>query len=258
MNSKLWPRITFVAALAFLMLGAKGCHNSYDDELRHELNGIGIGNQYSLPRPYSYTTAKGAIVKSVSPVPQSALDAIDRGLQRRIDRFHIIFPLWTAATGIRGTTIYFVHPNYIYDADGNATGPCELESIPGAPCVYVGGIKSAGTVAGTSDWWEHIDVNPPLIIPEQSKGDWRWLDYLAEAIHNEDEHRAGWLNRQNEPTGVFYHFLGANDQHPWQWGTEVPLTQEKRVITSEIGRCIPDDKEARRIVKEQFGIDLAE
>lgn len=247
-------RLLVIALLVFISLG-KGC-GGWHDELRHNLNGMGIGNHDSLPRPYRYRTPKGAIVESVDPVPQSALDALDRGFQRRIDRFRDprMWPLFTAATQVAGTRVIFVRPNRLMPPIGDTrppTPPCVLESIPGAPCLYTNGIKTAGTVAGLHDLWNHISLDPPLILPSQHPT-WEWLDYLAAAAHNEDEHRSTFLNRKNPPTGMFYNFLGANDIHPFIYDVNNPvpyLVEDEldRLIKAIPSHCVPSEDDMKKV-----------
>lgn len=248
-------RIAVILFIALLTLAPKCGKGEWNDEVRNNLNRIGIANTDSQPRSFRQTTRQGAIIDSVVTVPQHGLDALDRGLQRRIDRFAIMFPGWPAARSVAGTRVLFIHPNRTYGPDGTPSARCSLESIPGAPCLFVGGIKTAGTVLGTHDLWDAIDLDPPLVLPHQAEGNWQWLEYLAAAAHNEDEHRAGWLNLRNNPTGVFYQFLGANDVHPWQWGTPVPYLHNDeidRLIPKIPHACVPvpTEKELKKIADE--------
>lgn len=258
MNSKLWSKFILLLVVAIAAAGFK-CSGgiqkqSWNDELSKTLGGatMGIPKTNFEPRPYKYTSAQGAIVESVAPVPQIALDSLDRAFQRRIGRFGIMFPNWTDARVVRGTRVIFVEPNRTYSPEGTPSAPCRLESIPGAPCIFVHGIKSAGTVAGTNVRWDLLDLDPPLILPHQADGNWQWLDYLEAAAHNEDEHRAGWLNLRNDPTGVFYRFLGVNDNHPWQWGDNVPLHRESNGVPDEANHCFPivTPEELKKIAAE--------
>ncbi len=264
-------KLLLIPVLTLAVLGLKcGPGGSWSREAEKNMSGIGIGKHYSDPRPHRLTTSQGAIIESVVPVPQAALDALDRGFQRQIDRFGVMFPFWTAARSIAGTTVIFVHPNSVLQPNGQMTGPCKLESIPGAPCLYVGGQKSAGTVLGTHRSWEHINLRPPLVLPHQGEGNWQWLEYLEAAAHNEREHHGGWLNVNNEPKNVFYHFLGARDIHPWQWGeTPVPYgsdvieaTGELKfrpafVMPDEANHCMPNPtKEQLKKLSEELGISV--
>jgi hypothetical protein len=238
-----------IALLLFVSLG-KDCKGEYETEARNNLDGMGIAKAYTDPRSFKYVTAKGAKVESVVAVPPAALEAIDRGLQRRIDRFRIMFPAWTAATNVAGTRVFLIHPNRLMAPPGDTTiyPICKLESIPGAPCFYTNGIKTAGTVLGMDDYLDAIDLDPPLVLPHQAPT-WEWLDYLAAATHNEDEHRSGWLNRRNDPTGVFYNFIGVNDVHPWQWGEPVPyLTKEPQQDFPS--HCLPTPKDVEKFMQE--------
>lgn len=224
--------------------------SQWDKEVRSNFNGLGIDQQYFGLRDYKYTTPKGAIVESVVPVPQPALEALDRGFQRQIDRFDQMFaafPRWPHE--VRGTKVFFIHPNRLTAPPGDTTvyPPCSLESIPGAPCLYANGIKTAGTVLGTDDLWNELSRDPVIILPHQADSNWQFLEYLAAAAHNEREHYDGWKYRTKEPTGFFYHFLGANDAHPQQWDTQNPVPYLKadpflQLVSSIPHGCIGDAK----------------
>lgn len=246
--------LLIIALLVFVSLG-KNCKGEYETEARNNLDGMGIAKSYTDPRSFKYVTAKGARVESVDPVPPEALEAIDRGLQRRIDRFRIMFPLWNRATSVAGTRVFLIHPNRLVAPFGDPTiyPPCSLESIPGAPCLYANGIKTAGTVLGLDPYWDAIDLDPPLVLPSQAPT-WEWLDYLAAAAHNEDEHRAGYLNKEIAPTGPFYHFQGANDTHPWQWGDPVPYLAKPDAPF----HCLPDPLEVEKFKQslKEKGVEM--
>lgn len=237
------------------------CNGSRESEIRDNLTLLGFQKANYQPRNFKYTTPKGAKIESVDPVSPKALEYLDRGLQRRVDRFRIMFPAWAFALSVAGTEVLFLHPNSTFTPEGDPSPPCSLESIPGAPCLFVKGIKTAGTVVGTNQHWDVIDRNPILVLPSQAAGDWQWLEYLAAAAHNEDEHRAGFLNVHIEPTGLFYHFLGADDTHPWQWGEPVPYLHRDAIddlIPQIPHACLPQasDKEIKKAVKDQLGIDI--
>jgi hypothetical protein len=222
-------KIILIAGAGFLILAAV-LHfkkTEWEKEVENNLDGMGIQKQYFEPRPFKYVTTLGAIIESVAEVPPQALEAIDRGFQRQIDRFEIMFsragfPSWNDS--VRGTKVFLISPNRLMGVGGDTTvfPVCSLESIPGAPCFYANGIKTAGTVLGMDDYWDAIDLDPIIVLPHQGPT-WEWLDYLAAAAHNEREHYAGWKGRRKEPTGFFYNFIGANDQHPQQWDINNPV-----------------------------------
>lgn len=204
----------------------------WEKQMRDAFNGtVGIPDEFTNLKE-SYKTPRGAKVRSTVPVPADALTAVDEGLDRQIRRLSDIFPNWSAGKNISDYTVVFIDPN----TAGNPPKTCQNEvTEPGSPCVYIGGIQSAGTVLGTDDYWSELDKVLPIVVPHQQNQQWRYRDYLINSVHNESEHARGWWNRQNEPQNVFYYFLGANDAHPWQWGTQVPLVGKPTTTTN----CMP-------------------
>jgi hypothetical protein len=252
--------LTFCILLtAMTLVGFRNC-DSYDREVEKNLASfaVGIPKTSYQNRKYKYTTPAGNRIESVVPVPATAMTAVDYGVQRRIERFQIIFPNWQPVPKAR---ILFIHPNsaQTQQPDGTwlPTGPCKLESIPGAPCLYVFGIKTAGTVLGTHSLWDKIDLDPPIVLPHQGEGNWQWLEYLSAATHNEDEHRAGYLNITRQPTDIFNYFLGERDVHPWCWGEPCPPYQEGFakggfVMPDEVKHCLPNPtkKEIDKLINQ--------
>lgn len=185
----------------------------WEHQMKDAFNGsIGIPDEYTNLKE-SYTTPRGAKVRSTVPVPPDFLNAIDEGLDRQINRLSGMFPKWTAGKNISDYTVVFVDPN-----PGGGQTACQNEvTEPGSPCLYIGGQKSAGTAVGTDEQWTELDKVVPIVVPQQQAQQWRFREYFVNSIHNESEHVRGWLNRNNEPTGVFYHFIGEYDVHPWVW-----------------------------------------
>lgn len=232
---KYWWAFAALIVLTIVIIFFTSCglakeitRSEWDQEVIHHFNGLGIANEYTGFR-HTQRTPQGARVKSVVQVPADFLTAVDEGLQRQIDRFATMFPNWTTVRPISDHTILVIHPNPTYSSEGVASPPCVTEvNEPGAPCIYVRGIRAAATILGYDDNWTEIDQTPPIVLPHQETQGWRYRDYWVNSIHNEAEHRAGWLNRWNEPTGLFYHFQGANDVHPWQWGEMKSLVSPVR------------------------------
>lgn len=223
-------KITLLAilaiCLAFTSCGGPGgvLQSEWSRELHNNLNGMGISNKYTEVK-HNYTSPAGQIFKSVVPIPPEYLVLADKGAQRQVDRFRQVFPNFTQATSISGQVYLVVHPNHLTDLGGPVGPACQNEvNEPGAPCIYVGGYKAAGTVAGLNDKWSDLDKNPVIVIPHQEAQGWRFPQYWEDTIHNEREHVGTWFNRHLDPTGAHYNFIGeGRDQHPMQWGDYVPL-----------------------------------
>lgn len=187
---------------------------AWEHQMKDALNGtVGIPDTYTNLKE-TYTTPRGAKVRSTVPVPPDALNAIDEGLNQQILRLSGMFPAWSVGKNISDYTVVFVDSN-----PGGEQASCVNEvTEPGSPCLYIGGQKSAGTALGTDERWRDLDTVLPIIVPHQQNQQWRFRQYLVNSIHNESEHVRAWWNRNNEPTGVFYHFIGEYDQHPFVWG----------------------------------------
>lgn len=204
--------------------------SSWEDEANDAFNGsIGIPNEFTRFQ-YDYTTSGGIHIKSVVPVPPAFMGYADQGRQRQIDRFKTMFPNFPE---VPDTTILIIHPNHGFNPDGTPSGPpCVTEvNDPGAPCLYVGGRKAAGTMLGNDDHWRTLDQVNPIVLAEQTAQNWTHVEWFIETVANEREHVSAWRNRQIMPPGwpyaetVYDHFRYENDQHPMTWSAGASLKQ---------------------------------
>jgi hypothetical protein len=192
--------------------------DEYDKEFRDQANDWGIPDEDTNFK-YEYTTPGGIKINSVVPVPAAFLGYADEAAQRQVARFAEMFPAWSNARDIRGRRIFIVVPGRLRQVDGTAGPHCVTEQDdPGAPCLFISGYKAAAATFGCNDLWQKMDQNPPIVLPHQQFQNWQYVQWFKNSVEYEFEHHSGWMNRQNAPTGVFYHFLGANDVHPWMWG----------------------------------------
>lgn len=208
--------------------------SKWDSEANDALNRIiGIGNENTNFQHF-YTTPGGIKVKSVVPVPDNFLTAADEGTQEQIDRLSRLAPEWVNGKRLTDYTILIVVPNSTYTPEGVPSPPCQNRfTEPGSPCIYVQGTQAAGTIIGYDDRYQELDIRPAIVVPHQVAQDWRFRDYFKASVHNEGEHVRSWLNKTNNPTGMFYHFQGANDSHPFQFG------DVKGLKGATVSYCLP-------------------
>jgi hypothetical protein len=223
--------LTFVIVF-FTSCGAvkEATRSEWEQEMIDNLDGMGISEEFRTFR-HTYRTPQGVEVRSVVPVPANFLTAIDEGFQAQIDRFNVILPEWSLHENIAERVVLMIEPNRTYEPGGNPSPPCQNKvNEPGAPCMFVKGIQTAGTVAGLHDRWEALDKRPAVVLPHQQNQNWQFREYFKATIHNEAEHLAGFKHRHLEPRfdftlengsvyrgSLFEYYLGPRDTHPWQW-----------------------------------------
>jgi len=218
----LWPTLIVAGVCLILLASCKPgdipfSQPKWEHLMNAAFNGtIGIPNEYTELKE-TYTTPRGAYVRSTVPVPPDFLNAIDEGIARQINRLSGMFPAWSEGKQISDYTVVLIDPN-----PGGGQAKCEnFETEPGSPCLYIGGIKAAGTVVGTDEQWPaELKNRTPIVAPHQVNQQWRFREYFVNSIHNESEHVRSWKNRNNPPTGVFYYFRGEHDVHPLVWNDE--------------------------------------
>lgn len=211
--------------------------SEWDREARNALNFLGIPDTHSKFK-HDYVTPGGVKVRSTVPVPNEYLGHIDTGIRRQIDRLSPHAPAWTAGTNLNEYAVLIVDPNYLFDWNTHQqTPPCvTVENDPGASCLFIGGTKSAGTIVGHDDYFDELDLKPAIVVAHQVANNWTKSEFFTSAIHNESEHLRGWLTRRQEPIGLFYHFQGANDVHPWVfWEEPAALMSKPKKVESCIG-----------------------
>lgn len=160
------------------------------------LDHLGIPRHKALFK-HAYTTPGGCPVRSTVPVPAEALELIDRGLQRQIERWDAAHPEYAKGKNISEYSVLFIDP-----MAWNEFTP------PGSPAILVQGQQSAGTCIGEvrSGWpLKHI------VAPHQQDSNWSFKDYLVATIHHESEHIRPSINGDME---TFNKYLGGGDVHP--------------------------------------------
>ena len=156
-------------------------------------NTVRLNLPITLPPSLPYSTgARFGVpyIQSVVPIPESAAEAIGRGIVRQIATTPAH---WTNKREVENYDVVLINPDRI--------------NLDGSPALSVRGIQSAGTVIGVAN-----DGHVPsvIVLPHQANQNWQFLDYLEQSARHESEHDAEWANDQS----VFWQFIGAGDIHP--------------------------------------------
>lgn len=236
-NLPVWIALLIIAIVVILSaLAFTSCKegdipftmSEWDREARAALNNAGIPDTHTNFK-YDYTTPGGIKIRSTQPVPQNWLQMADQGLQSEIDRVIPHAPGYAAGRNLSEYTLLFVDPNYLFDYNTHeTTPPCVTEvDYPGSSCLFINGIKSVGTIIGHDENWEELDKRPAIILAHQAANNWTRSDFFTVSIQNEGSHLLLWLNRRNEPTGMFYRFMNTPDcpncdVHPIVFWAEAP------------------------------------
>jgi hypothetical protein len=137
-------------------------------------------------------TPAGAIISAATTVPDIAATAIDNAIALRIKVIQRLFPAWTR--GLNASEYIFL----LVEPDGVTPS--------GLPYLSVGGVMSAGTI-GTG-------TKPMVLLPHFGGIGWARISDFENFAYSEIEHLTEYLNKDKEPVGRFYQFVGANDSHP--------------------------------------------
>lgn len=205
--------VLFVTAFAVVIdCGGGGVlPGSNDGDVFRALDGMGIPKS-DAGFKRSYTTAAGAKVRSVVDVPPAFLSAIDEGAQLAIDRR---LPGWNAITSPSQVRVLIIEPSTFRDTQHPRYGQkcTNLETEPGAPCLLVNGVQTAGTVVGIQQL-SAVDLkDSALVIPHQAGQSWAFRSYFVNTLWNETEHLLECVNegRQGE---TCLRYQGPFDVHP--------------------------------------------
>lgn len=204
--------------------------SEWDQEMIDNLDGLGVSEEFRTFK-HNYRTPLGVEVRSTVPVPANFLSAIDEGFQWQIEHFNTILPEWSLHKNIADRVVLVINPNRTYEPGGNPSPPCQNKvNEPGAPCMFVKGIQTAGTVVGLHERWEALDKKPAVVLPHQETQGWAFREYFKTTIRHESEHIAGFFHKHLEPQftftlengstyrgSLFEYYLGPRDTHPWQW-----------------------------------------
>lgn len=166
--------------------------------ISRDLSNLGIAGEYQNFRK-DFRTPGGARVKSTTDnVPPDVLALIDEGLQNQITRHSARYPHWPFYKTISDYDVLLIEPM------------CHnVESTPGAPCIFAMGIQTAGTTIGT---WPYSAVDKPyIVVPHQAGEGWQYRDYFMRSVWHESEHVREFKNSYDD---VFQRYLGPNDVHP--------------------------------------------
>lgn len=150
---------------------------------------------------FNVVTAGGVKVKSTVPVPADILPLIDAGIGRQITKHTAQYPNWTAHKNLSDYEVLIIDPMGI-----------NQETEPGSPCIFAQGYQTAGTCIGT---YPRTNIKvPKIVVPHQANQSWQYREYFLNSIWFESEHVREWVNMNNDPTGIFWHYATAGDQHP--------------------------------------------
>lgn len=188
--------------------------SEWDKEFRHAADGVGIPKR-DINLQFQYTTPKGANVRSTVALPADSLNAADEGISNMMAAHQAEPQLsaWTRGRSHSEYTITVIEPSI--NPHDNVSCAVESPDYKGAPCLYVQGFKTAGTVLGVgTELWDEIDKRPALVVPHQQNQNWQFRTWFRNSIHAEAEHYNEWLNLRNPPEGMFFRFVGGNDSHP--------------------------------------------
>jgi hypothetical protein len=157
-------------------------------------------NPAAIPIPARFKmTPQRVIVMSPVSVPDSALNAIDQGIQTAIDKMPAS---WTGGRILSEYKVTFVAPEG-YGAQGN-------------PYITRGGIKAWGYVSGISaDDPSGRSDQMVIVMPHQQDIVWSHPEWISGTAWSEAEHV---LERKasiqlNDPE-IFTQWVGPNDVHP--------------------------------------------
>lgn len=152
--------------------------------------------KFTLPNefPYFKLTPNGTHVSSVVDIPDTALEAIDRGIGTQLEKISAVHPDWTNHNKASDYIVFFVPPM--------ATNK---ENDPGSPAIIVNGEQASGTCI-VIDGIDYV-----IIVPHQEDQFWRYPDYLMRTAWNESEHVRLFYNNKT----LFQYFTGVNDVHPF-------------------------------------------
>jgi hypothetical protein len=146
-------------------------------------------------------TKKGVQVVSPVLVPDAALDAIDEGIQKAIDRMPAE---WTGGRDLAEYRVNFVTPDGCCGSAGN-------------PYLVRGGIQTWGYVSGISSDPTGNSDHMAIVMPHQQDNGWAHPEWVSGTAWSETEHlleRKASIQR-NDPE-IFWKWqrAGADDTHP--------------------------------------------